>query len=102
MTHKIKSSIKAKETFNQNLEYLKNNFPNKVALSFIDRVGDVLFILKRTPYVFPNRNTTSNIRKVLIVKQITLFYSVEGNEIHLHLFWNNYKKPSDLKKFLNE
>ncbi len=50
------------------------------------------------PFVAPVSTKSKLLRRIVIVKQITCFYSVnESNHtIVIHLFWNNHKNPKKL------
>ncbi|MEO8254416.1 MAG: type II toxin-antitoxin system RelE/ParE family toxin, partial [Flavobacterium sp.] len=38
-----------------------------------------------------------NVYKMVIIKQITIYYSIENETIYLLRFWNNYQDLSNFK-----
>ena len=58
--------------------------------------GGVIELIKIQPEIYPLSNY-QDIRKVVIRKQISLFYEVKGQSILLIRFWNNYQNPTKLK-----
>ncbi len=100
MEYKVLTSSFANYTFTENVIYLDEFFTTKEIESFVDAVESTLLVLQKNPYAFPIYSENCNYRKALIVKQITLFYEVIGNEVFLLFYWNNKKDPKELEKFL--
>ena len=100
MPYKIRGSLLANETFQENLEYLEKEYPQETTLKFIEKVEDVFFILKSNPYTFPKWKEKYPYRRAVIVKKITLFYEVENSYINILLFWNTLQNPEKLETIL--
>lgn len=100
MVYKIITSSLGKATFHQNIDYLKREWSGNEIKIFIEKTDAVIEILKRDPFVFPKWEHDPEIRRVPIVKQVTLFYSIEKTHVAIHLFWNNYKNPDKLLDLL--
>ncbi len=100
MNYKIISSYIAKITLHQNTEYLKKEWTFKEVQNFINKIKEITIILKKDPFVFQKWEHNTTIRKIKVVKQVTLFYVIEGETVEILLFWNNYKNPDDLKELL--
>ncbi len=98
--YKIVHSSIAEKTFVQNISYLEKNGSSKEIKNFINKTYEVVNLLKKDPYIFPKWEFNSSVRKVVLLKQITLFYSIGKNIVQIHLFWNNYRNPNDLKLLL--
>lgn len=90
----------AEETYYENLEYLDKNWSKSVVRKFINDVDITLTLLKTNPEIFHWWDAGKNIRIGYINKHISFFYSLEEKSIFIHLFWNNHRQPSVLKKFL--
>ncbi|MDZ4845411.1 MAG: type II toxin-antitoxin system RelE/ParE family toxin [Chitinophagales bacterium] len=82
--------------YHQNIEYLLAEWSETVAIDFIEDVDATLELIKLLPEMFPLSDYQS-VRKEVILKQISLFYRVDGEKIFLLRFWNNYKNPDALK-----
>ncbi len=92
MSMKITWSPKADEDFEQNLEYLLEEWTEEVALNFTDETKRVLDIILVTPKAF-QKHKKMKCHIVPITKHITLYYDVKRKEIELLRFWNNFKNP---------
>lgn len=100
MVYKIIYSPLAELTFQQNIIYLEKEWSLKEIKNFINKTQDIIDILKVDPLVFSLWECNNTIRKVVILKQISLFYEVESKNIFIHLFWNNYQDPNKMKSLL--
>ena len=89
-------SPQAKNDYWKNIEYLENNWSLKEAANFIDRVDKDLKRIVSETVVYKKTNYKSTF-SVLIVKQITLYYRINNNNIELLRFWNNYQDLNKLK-----
>ena len=102
MAYRVLYSSLAKNSFEQNITYLEKEWTIKEIRNFIDKTSEVVELLKMDPYVFPLSEFDPNIRKVVLIKQITLFFEIVKKEVHIHLFWNNYQDPERIKRLLGE
>jgi uncharacterized membrane protein len=93
----INSPLANKTLFTE-ASYVVEKFGLKAANDFLIKVEGLINLLQKDPFVF--QNYKNNIYKVVVVKQITMFYTVEGNVIEVLLFWNTSKNPTDLKNML--
>ncbi|MCB0495421.1 MAG: type II toxin-antitoxin system RelE/ParE family toxin [Cyclobacteriaceae bacterium] len=92
---KIVWSEDALRDYHQNIDYLLLSWPVETVQKFINEVDWVLEILKISPKAFPLSDYKSA-RRAVIRKQITLFYRIEGDVIHLIRFWNTYQNPETI------
>jgi len=81
--------------FEQNIEFLYQNWTEQVVYDFIFETERVIELISVSPTVF-RKNTTAHVHLVTITKQITLIYQVEKNSIQLLRFWNNFKDPTQI------
>ncbi len=69
-----------------------------ISSEFLDRVDEVVNIIKLTPEIYPLLNKNDQIRRCVVVKQITLYFRVvSADQIDLLTFWNNFQNPEFLK-----
>jgi hypothetical protein len=101
MAYKIIHTPLAEKSYLQNISYLEKDWTHKEIKRFIKKTLDVVLILKVDPYVFHKWDYDRNIRKVILIKQITLFYEIENHNVCLLLFWNNYRDPNKIMTLLN-
>lgn len=82
-------SFRSKLNYWSNIEYLEENWSEKEVISFITTVQYHLELLKSNLISF-NKTHFKNVYRIVIVKQITLYFTIKSDKI-IHLrFWNNY------------
>ena len=100
MVYKVINSLTARKTFQQNLRYLEEEWTFKEIQDFLEKTDEILEILKKAPYTFQEWEHDSSIRKIQVVKQITIFYCITNRSVEILVFWNNYKNPNNLLKLI--
>ena len=85
----------AKFDYWKNIEYLEQEWSPREVISFINEVERNIQLLKNDNVYFI-ATKYKNVYKIVVIKQITLFYRVVDDRIELLRFWNNYQ---NLKKF---
>ena len=83
------------DDFSENIYYLEKEWTEKEVLRFNKKVNEVIDKLSKGNIQFKSTDY-KNVFQVVILKQITLFYELDKNNIILLRFWNNYQ---DLSKF---
>lgn len=98
MSFIIKWSDKAKTSFNENIDYLREDWNEQVLIDFLDRVDEVLNKIEYDPLLYPLYKHIQNIHKCVVSGQITLYYQISDEKnIDLIVFWNVYQNPKKLK-----
>ena len=88
----------ASETFNSNVDYLLTEWGDQVTYDFLSRVDEVVGNIKSNPEIYPFLSKNDQIRRCVVVKQITLYYRVISSErIDQLTFWNNFQNPESFK-----
>jgi plasmid stabilization system protein ParE len=82
--------------YHQTIDYLLQEWSDQAAITFIEEVEAVLGILKLQPELYP-LSAYPKVRRAVIRKQVTLYYTVNKQEIILVRFWNTYQNPDNLK-----
>ena len=98
MALKIYWSKKADKKFDNILNYLVENWGEKVTSNFVKKVFDFLDILIQFPEIGTVELEEKNIRGFIIVKQITIFYTIRNDKIILLDFFDN-RSNSNKKRF---
>jgi plasmid stabilization system protein ParE len=84
----------AKEDYWSNIDYLLDEFGENKAKEFISDVERYLILVENDPYTFPF-SEYRNLRYLVIVPKITLFYRIiDNSRVELIRFWNNSKNPN--------
>lgn len=92
---KIIWSPQAKRDYWQNIEYLEVEWTSADVIRFIEKVDHILDLLSQRNIEFISTNYL-DVHKVVITKQITLYYKINDGTLELLRFWNTYQ---DLKNF---
>ncbi len=92
---KISWSKIAKIDYWNNIEYLEREWTLNEVYNFMDKVDELIDLLAKSNVSFKS-TSYKNIYQVPVLKQITLYYKYENDQIELLRFWNNYQ---DIGKF---
>ena len=74
MAYEIVWTKKAAESYNKNIKYLEENWSEKVIEDFTNKTNKQLESIAIYPYAAISTPKSKNLRKLLIVKQISCFY----------------------------
>ena len=80
----------------ENIYYLEKELTEKEVIRFNKKIEETLEKLSRENILF-KPTEYKNVFQIVIIKQITLFYEVKGDDIFLLRFWNNYQNPDKLR-----
>lgn len=86
-------SKRADFKFDRILEFLMEEWGEVVTSSFVKKVYEFLDVVAEFPENGTIENADKNIRGFVIVKQITLFYKISGNQIIVLNFFDNRQSP---------
>lgn len=86
-------SKRADIKFDRILEFLMEEWGEVVTRSFVKKVYEFLDVVVEFPEIGTIENANKNIRGFVIVKQITLFYKISGNQIIVLNFFDNRQSP---------
>ena len=77
---------------NNNINYLLENWETSVLENYLDNLEKTIRQIKRFPDIgMYDENFKAH--KILVVRQIYLFYDIRNNTIFIKSIWNNYRKP---------
>ena len=93
---KIEWTLASKDDYWKNIEYLESRWSEKEVLNFINEVDYSIELLKKGNLIFKKSNY-KNVYKMVILKQVTIYYSIENETIYLLRFWNNYQDLNNFK-----
>jgi len=100
----IKWSEKAKEDYFQIIDYLLDNWGKNSAKKFVNTVLHTLDLISKMPTIYPLTKYRKNLRRCIVVKQVSMYYQVNENDIELFIvrFYDNRRNPDKLDEILNE
>lgn len=93
---KVKWTQLSKEDYFHNIEYLEIYWSEKEVLNFITEVDFIIDLLSKNNITFVKSDFES-VFKVVVLKQITLYYSIIDDTVYLMRFWNNHQDLKNLK-----
>ena len=81
---------------NQILDYLDANWGKSVALNYLEIINLLIYELTLHPKQFPLINKKKNIRKCVITKHNSLYYTISKNKIAILRIFDTRQDPSKL------
>lgn len=94
----LRWTSEARKTFNQNLDYLADEWNDQVINNFLDRVEEVFEQIKSNPELFLVYRKADQIYKCVVHKRIILYYKIVDHKyIDLLTFWNTSQDLDKLK-----
>jgi plasmid stabilization system protein ParE len=100
MVYKIVWTVKALQSYVNNMLYLETAWTLKEVKDFALTVEKKLLALSKQPGIGSARNKKQqNIRHLVLHKRVSLIYRIKTvkKEIELLRFWNTYQNPRKLK-----
>lgn len=88
----------ADRKFDKIINYLLNEWNQRVTESFVKKVYDTIDILAEFPELGTIEHKEKGIRGFTIVKQINMFYKVSDNRLIILNFFDNRQSP-EKKRF---
>jgi len=91
---------KAFTSLDKNIDYLKKVWSQNEVVQFLDKVENAIQVIIENPNIGLVYEELPILRKLLITKEIYLFYEVDNQKLYIVLFWNNYQDPESLQVLL--
>ena len=98
-TYKLIFSDEAIVGLKEIIFYLENKFSIREVEQFASKFDEIILLIKNNPNAFPVIYS-NNIRRVVLNKLTSIFYIIEGVEIHILSVFDNRKNPNYLIKIL--
>ncbi len=98
MAFEIKWTPRALASYGNNIAYLEREWSEKDIINFVNAVDEKIKLAALFPELFVTTNRRKGVHKVVINKQVVLFYRVRKafNQIELLLFWNTHQNPDNI------
>ena len=97
MTRKIIWSPSAEQDFEQILNYLFLKWNKKVVIDFITITNKLIIHISANPKQFPLIHKTKKVRKCVLTKHNTLYYSENIDGIQILRIFDTRQHPGKLK-----
>jgi plasmid stabilization system protein ParE len=96
-TYKLIWSDEAIEGLNNILTYLELNFALKDVKKFAQRFEKQLELIRENPEIFPLSRKSKHVRKCVMAKLTSIYYTIDVDSIKLVTIVDNRKNYKDLK-----
>jgi ParE toxin of type II toxin-antitoxin system, parDE len=99
MAIEVSWSDEAVKTFQENINYLQEEWSDKEVIRFIQQTENIIIRLKKFPQSYLPGYKNKKYRKARLNKYIAIFYSYNksNSKIVLLSFWNVKQDPGKLK-----
>jgi addiction module RelE/StbE family toxin len=97
MALKVSWSEEAENNLEEITEYIINNWNDSVLEKFLYKLNKSVNHIQEFPESFPVSLVVDGIRKCVINKQISLFYSVTKSKVEIHSLFDNRQDDEKLK-----
>jgi toxin ParE1/3/4 len=94
MTFQITWTDNAQEDLQRIIDYLTENWSEKDADNFLEKLFIRLDILSKSPLIGKKSDKLSSVRRIVITKRNLLFYTVEGDNIIIQDIFDTRQDPS--------
>ena len=89
----VKWSRQADESFDNIIQYLTDEWGEKVTKAFVKRTFEFLDLPGDFPEIGSIENSEKQIRGFVLLKQLTVFYKVKNKSIVILNFYDNRQRP---------
>jgi len=98
MDYKLYWTDESLQNLDEILDYLTYYWTQKEIDHFKQKLGRMLDLIIKNPFLFPISKYNKRLRKAVLSKQTTIFYEVKENTIYLVYLFVNRKNISRIKK----
>ena len=89
MDYKLEWTEEAVNNLEGIIDYLKQNWTQREVVNFKLKLSKQLELIVQNPFMFPQSENQSRLRKAVLSKQTSIFYELKGDTIYLaYLFVN--------------
>jgi len=95
--YRIEWADEAKMNLDLIIDYLTINWTDREIQNFYRKLDDILIIISKNPFAFPQSDLKSNIRRCVMTEQTTIYYEIKSDSIVLLSLFDARKNPKSLK-----
>ena len=97
MAKEVKWTKTAAKNFGKTVDYLLENWPDKVVSDFIHKTDEMLLLLSEHPELGEIQDKKREIRGILLSVHNKLFYRVEHNRLIILKIFDTRQNPKKLR-----
>lgn len=95
--YKLKWSAQARNDLKSIIDYISSNWTDKEVKEFARKLHKRISLIKTYPLLFPSSAQKENVRRSVLTKQITIFYSELNDSICIISVFDVRQNPNKLK-----
>lgn len=80
------------------IDYLKHRWTKREIKKFAQLLDHKLKLIENNPYLFPESDKLSGMRKSVLSRQTTIYYEIINYEIHIITLFDNRQDPDKLRR----
>lgn len=93
---KVFWSSEAEKNLNDILSYIEEHWTRKEVEHFLNKLDKCIFLIQNKPKLFPPTKHRANLRRCVLSKQTSLYYSYTESTIYIVTLFDNRRDPSKL------
>ncbi len=93
MNFEIRFTPEAKETYYSVIEQLRQRWGDNFVKKFENTVVKSVNTIAISPFLYPVLNEKTGMRRCVLHKNCSMFYSIYENCIMIGYFWDNRQEP---------
>ena len=86
MKYEIRWTVKSTESFEEVIDYLRQNWSEQAVDHFVKEVFSTIQLISEFPLMFKSIKR-KEVRKALINKHVSLYYQINNQSVELLVFW---------------
>jgi plasmid stabilization system protein ParE len=100
MNRSVKLSKRTTKKLEELLEYLENEWSEKVKTDFIDKLERVIALIKSNPESFQKSELEKGLHQCVITSQTTIYYRYDNDFVYIVTLFDNRQNPKKLTQEL--
>jgi|TARA_B110000902_G_scaffold53174_1_gene61828 plasmid stabilization system protein ParE len=98
---KVDISNNAQIQLNKIIDYIKAEWGEKAKDNFLAKLSDSIKLIRSHPNASPKSNTLPNLRRRMVVKQVSIFYTILEYQITIIAAFDNRMNPNSITNTLS-
>ena len=94
MSRPIEWSPRAESEYFDHLEYLIQEWGQKIAQNFERRIREVLNHIVQRPRMYPATGRRKNVRRCVVSKQVSLYFRIRKDKIEIVTIFDTRRDPN--------
>jgi len=97
MVFDVVFSERASDELTSILDHIENEWSLRISNKFTKILDEKIHNVKSNPYLYPPFKNKKQLRRCVVTKQVSIFYSVKSSEVQIITLFDNRRNPKKLK-----